>query len=127
MSNIDYERVNWENGKRTPLNANNLNNMDKTISEVVNYINKVGEYILLNSEWSHISSEGAYTYKYFISTYIYSDSDIPTCQTWGMHDIETQDEITSISYIKKVIVDSTGVTVYASSKPTVDLKLVLKV
>lgn len=127
MSNIEYERVNWENGTRTPLNANNLNNMDKTISEVVNYINKVGEYILLNSGWTNISSTGVYTYKYFISTSIYSDSDIPTCQPWGMHDIETQDEITSISYIKKVIVDSTGVTIYASSKPTVDLKLVLKV
>ena len=29
MPNIEYERVNWENGTRTPLGANNLNKGDE--------------------------------------------------------------------------------------------------
>ena len=40
--------------------------------------------------------------------------------------VETQEEITSMSYVTKVIVDAQGIDVYAKDKPTVKLKLVLK-
>lgn len=130
MSSIDYDRINFEDlpSNLTPLASRILNRMDKAIDDIVKHINKEEEYTLNSSGWVSISSyEGPYNYKYFISTNIFSDDDIPICQTWGMNDIETQDEITSIGYIKKVMVDSSGITVYASSKPTVNLKLILKV
>ena len=125
MSNIDYERVNWENGTRTPLGAANLNKGDKAIDDIAKYLNKTGEYTLQTSAWTATSSE-QYPWVLNISSTKYSDDDTPIAQAWGMGEIETSDEITSISYIKKVIVNTSGIKVYASSKPTVNLKLVLK-
>lgn len=125
MSNIDYERVNWENGTRTPLGATNLNKGDKAIDDIAKYINKTGEYILQASNWSATGSS-QYPWILNISSTKYSDDDTPIAQAWGMGEIETSDEITSISYIKKVIVSTSGIKVYASAKPTVNLKLVLK-
>ncbi len=125
MSSIEYERVNWENG-RTPLGANNLNKGDKAIADLVDYVNKSNIFTLQSSAW-HATGNAQYPWSMTISSDQYNSSDIPICQVWGTNEIETDIEVTNITYIKKVIVDSSGITVYASSKPTIDLKLVLKV
>ena len=128
MPNIDYDRINWQNipSPNTALEADNLNKMDKAIYDIVNYVNKASEFILSSSAWVTTSNE-QYPYKLAIASSNYSDSDYPICQVWGVNEIETEDESLCITYIKKVIVNSLGVIVYASTQPTVDLKLVLKV
>lgn len=125
MSNIEYERVNWENG-RTPLGANNLNKGDKAIDDLVKYVNKSNTFILQSSAWT-ATGNAQYPWYLTISSNQYTSSDIPICQVWGMNDIETDIELTCIPYVKKVIVDSSGLKVYASDKPTVNLRLNLKV
>ena len=126
MSNIEYERVNWENGVRTPLNDVNLNKSDKALYEVVQHINKTNTYTVSANNWSSTSNP---VYPYQNRIYVpnvYSDDDIPAAQLWGTNEIETTEEITSIGYITKVIVDKTYITIYAKDRPTVDLKLSLK-
>ena len=126
MPNIDFERVNWENGANTPLNDINLNKSDRALDEVVKYINKTNTYSIETYSWQ---STGNPIYPYKARIYangIYSNSDIPIAQVFGMNDIETQEEITSMSYVTKVIVDAQGIDVYAKDQPTVKLKLVLK-
>ncbi len=123
---IDYERVNWQNSIATPLGARNQNKMDKGIKDIADYLNKTNEYTLMSSGWA---STGNVTYPYVNNlsvSDVYADEDYPLAQVWGMNDIETAEEITSISYVKKVIVGPTGIKVYASNRPTVNLKLVLK-
>ena len=128
MSIIDYDRVNFQNlpSLQTPVDEDNLNKMDKAIDDIANYINKSRIYILNSTAWVATSNE-TYPYKMTISSYEFSDDDTPICQVWGVNEIENEDEMVGISYIKKVIVNSTGITVYASNRPTVNLKLVLKV
>lgn len=122
----DYERVNWQDNINTPLGARNLNKGDKALKDVVDHINKTNSYILRTDNWVSTGNI-SYPYKNFIGIQnVYSDDDHPIAQVWGMSDIETEDELTGISYITKVIVDTTGITVYAINTPSVDLKLVLK-
>lgn len=126
MAVIDYERVNWVNSINTPLGARNQNKMDKGIKDIVDYLNRTNNYTLSSSNWS---STGNVTYPY-VNTLavpgVYTSEDHPIAQVWGMGDIETEDELTSISYISKVVVNATGIKVYATNMPSVDLKLVLK-
>lgn len=126
MAVIDYERVNWQNSIATPLGARNQNKMDKGIKDIADHLNKTNEYILLSSNWI---STGNDMYPYVNELAIpnvYTVEDHPLAQIWGMNEIETTDEIDGISYISKVIVNITGIKVYASNLPIVDLKLVLK-
>jgi len=127
MPDIDYDLINWEDSPSTstPIARRNLDKMDRAIYDVANYLKKTNTYILESSSWVS-SGNSIYPYKLVIQSDKYTNDDSPICQAWGMNDIETQDELTSINYIKKVIVDLSGVTVYASSKPTVNLKLVVK-
>lgn len=128
MSNvIDYERIDFQDrpATQTPLGERNLDKMDKAIYDIATYLNKEGEFILQASSWS-ASGSSTYPYKLFIQDGRYSDDDKPFGQVWGMNEIETQDEIDCIKYIKKVTVGHTGITVYATSAPTVNLKLILK-
>lgn len=128
MSDLTYEKINFEDkpATTTPVDSSNLNHMDGAIYDIVSHINKSTSYTLSESSWM-ASGNSIYPYTLTISTTIYDDSDIPICQVWGMDEFETADEITCRAYIQKVIVDSTGITVYATEKPTVDLKLSLKV
>lgn len=126
MAIIDYERVNWENSIATPLGARNQNKMDKGIDDIAKYINKSNEYMLLSSNWT---ATGNSTYPYINSLAvpgIYTVEDHPIAQVWGVGDIETEAELAGISYISKVIVDTTGIKVYATNTPSVNLKLILK-
>ena len=126
MAVIDYERVNWQNSIATPLGARNQNKMDKGIDDIAKYLNKTGEYTLLASNWT---ATGDATYPYINELAvpnIYTSEDHPIAQVWGMGDIETEDELTGISYISKVIVNVTGIKVYALDIPSVNLKLILK-
>lgn len=127
MSDIDYEKVDWEDepSTQTSVSRRNLGKMDQAIYDIAKYLNKEGEFILQTSSWSS-SGSSTYPYKLFIQDGRYSDDDKPFGQVWGMNEIETQDEIDCIKYIKKVTVDHTGITVYATSAPTVNLKLILK-
>lgn len=126
MPDIEYERINWENGMRTPLGAANLNKGDKAIDDLVKYVNKSGEYTISANNWQS-SSSSIYPYINTIGAQgVFSNSDYPIAQVWGMGEIETSDEMLGISYIAKVIVDPSGIKVYATSQPTVDLKLILK-
>lgn len=127
MPDIDYEQIDFKDlpSLDTPLAARILNRMDGTIYNLVKYVNKTETFVLSSSNWVG-SGDAQYPYKQIISSNKYDDSDVPLAQVWGTHNIETSDEITSISYVKKVIVSTSGVTVYASNRPTVDLKLVLK-
>jgi hypothetical protein len=128
MSNvIDYERIDFQDrpSTQTPLGERNLDKMDQAIYDIATYLNKEGEFILQSSSWS-ASGSPIYPYKLFISDERYGDNDKPFGQVWGINEIETQDEIESIGYIKKITVDHTGITVYATSAPTVNLKLILK-
>ena len=122
----DYERVNWQNNINTPLGARNLNKGDKALKDVVDHINKTNSYTLRANSWT---GTGSSTYPYMNRISIpgvYTDDDHPIAQAFGMGDIETEAELASISYISKVIVNATGITVYATNTPSVDLKLVLK-
>lgn len=126
MSAIDYDRIHWQDNLNTPLGQRNLNKMDKGINDVVEYINRTAEYILLSSNW--VSTQGG-TYPYVNELAIldeYTIEDHPIAQVWGINEMETPDEITAIGYIKKVIANPTGIKVYASNVPTVNLKLILK-
>lgn len=126
MAVIDYDRVNWQDNLNTPLGQRNLNKMDKGIKDITIQMNKTGEYTLLSSSWV---ATGNTTYPYSNSLAVpgvYTLEDHPIAQVWGMGDIETEAELTGISYISKVTVDATGITVYATNAPSVDLKLVLK-
>lgn len=123
---IDYDRINWEDSLRTPLGQRNLNKMDKGIKDLANLANKTGEYTLLASSWT---ATGDSTYPYINELAVpnvYTSEDHPIAQVWGMGDIETEDELTGISYISKVIVNVTGIKVYALDIPSVNLKLILK-
>lgn len=126
MAVIDYERVNWENSITTPLGARNQNKMDKGIKDIVDYLNKTSDYTLLSSNWSYTGNV-TYPYVNILSVPgVYKSEDHPIAQVWGMGDIETEDELTGISYISKVVVDVTGIKVYATNTPSVNLKLVIK-
>lgn len=127
MPDIDYEMVNWEDepSTQTSVSRRNLNKMDKAIYDMAKYLNKSKTYILETSSWIGSGSD-IYKYMLQISTTDYTDNDMPICQVYGINDIETQDEITSIGYIKKIIVNNSGILVYATSKPISNLKLILK-
>ena len=127
MAIPDYERVNWQNNINTPLGARNLNKGDKALKDVVDYLNKTNSYTLLSGSWTS-SGSSTYPYKNKIAIpNVYTSEDHPIAQVFGMGDIETEAELAGISYISKVVVDSTGITVYALQTPTVNLKIVLKV
>ena len=124
---IDYERIDFQDkpSTLTPMAARILNRIDKAMDDVVTYLNKSATYIMTSSGWT-ATGETTYPYIYEISTNKYANDDTPIAQVYGTHDIDTADEIICAKYIGKVIVNTTGVKVYATNQPTVDLKLVLK-
>lgn len=128
MPNIDYERINFQDipANLTPLAARLLNRIDKTVYDITNYLNKSKEYLLNANDWGS-SGDIIYPFIYIISDPgVYENSDTPMAEIWGTHEIETQEELDSIKYITKVIVDESGVKVYANSRVNVNLKLILK-
>lgn len=127
MSDIDYEKVDWEDepSTQTSVSRRNLGKMDDALYRISKKLDKTSEIILQSSGWIS-SGESQYPYKLFSAIDKFEDDDHPLCQVWGVNEIETEDELNCIKMVKKVIVDHTGVTVYASDRPTVNLKMILR-
>lgn len=129
MSDIDYEKVDWEDepSTQTSVSRRNLGKMDQAIYDIAKYLNKKTdkEYILSADNWI-VSGDIIYPYYYSISSTEYSDDDHPLAQVWGINTIETEQELDNIKLIAKVIVSSSSITVYASGSIDTDLKLILK-
>lgn len=121
-------RINWANGSggKTPVDEGNLNKGDKALREIDDRVLKLGvinDYVLNATGWTNLADDLYYDWKYTISTDIYSDDSSPEAIVYTNGDNETEDAHNALSYIGKVWVDSTGVKIYATSKPNIDLNL----
>ena len=122
------ELIDWENNPpstRTPIDEVNLGKGDKALRELDDRVLALGrswDTILLASGWS--TSGGVITYT--VNTDFFDDDDHPIAQVWGTNTPETEDEVTQRNYITKIICTSSSVVVYASTQPTVDLKLIMR-
>lgn len=122
------ERINWVN-RVTPLNDVNLNKMDsalKTIDERVVQVGIKNTYDLLAANWEIENESSHYPYYYRIPSEDYDINSSPDAVVYTPNPHETEEEHASIEMVGKVWCDASGVTVYATNRPTVDLKLQLK-
>lgn len=124
------ERINWVNGSggNTPLDEKNMNKMDKALQEIDGKLMSTGaphEHRVPSNNWYYTSS-GTYPYYQTISTSIYKDDSVPVAILSTPGKEETAAEHESLSYVKKVWFDSNGITLYATNRPTANLKLLVR-
>lgn len=123
------ERINWTNRGGPPLDENNLNKGDKALREIDDRVISVGvinDYILEPSKWNLASGPEDIYYRYVYSideAGVYKNDSSPMAIVMTTGENESDEEHNSISYIGKVWVDENGVRVYATTPPTVELKL----
>lgn len=125
------ERINWVNrpATTTPINDVNLNKVDAALRTIDDRVISVGfkrTYDLTASKWSTGSDDSYYPYSYKIATADYEDDSTPDAVVYVNSSSETAEEHAAIESIGKIWCDHTGVTVYATSKPSMNLKLQLK-
>ena len=140
---MSYNRVNWKDAtdeKTTPINAANLNIMDKGIKDndtaITNLGGTVGAMALSNiiteftvdkDDWVASVADANYPKENVVTSSLYSSSFIPVYidmipadGTAFFSDAETE---AKGLLNQQVVFGANGFTVYASDTPTVDIKL----
>lgn len=125
------ERINWVNNAppQTPIDQVNLNKMDKAIFEMDARLMELGYtkiFDLSKNSWQDSDPNDAYPFYQTIESSLYSDDSTPMAMISSSGKDETKAEMDAVAAISKVWVNSTGITVYSTIKPTVDLTLTLK-
>lgn len=125
------KRINWQNrpGSDTPIHADNLNKGDSALREIDERVLSLGYTKIIDiptTAWTEITQEGIYNYIFEYETTDYTDDSTPIASIYSGSENDTITQFNAMEKIGKVWCSATGVKVYATELPEVDLKLMLK-